>query len=549
MDGFTYSHPTSAPFISMIPGYIEVLISYNLPQPRGTGVADDKQQVLNPAGGQTDCNERVGRRHALENVSPKEIRIDMRGNYIGAFDIVPQEGWYGWTVADNALKRELPLNGIKTVCRAVSHRFGYTEDRFNGVIQTSVVLQPEAQGPDGIPGNYPTSYPTIAAPTSPSGAAVSSASATLVAYVDAGDGQIKARVIDYTGSLSIGNEAVVDASGGRFPTVQSLSATKAVVCYTRSTSIYGCVLDVSGMTVTPGTPAALSGISTDATASEGELDLDRISSTSALLGYRDSSGGVSAVILSGMSGTTITTNTSESLTGAVLCYHVSVVVLSSTVAVAFVEETVSDSLDICNIGISGVALTLGGISAIEGTDNVYGSGTAKLNSNTVILCYNVTNLSALYGRVISDITASGGGFTSNARVIIDNDDAFDAGIYFNKWIRAPSATQVVLAYQGGLSPFKVYAVGLAISGTTFTPSNRIQVGTYEASYDEAATCTLISATRALVVYDDQGTPVGAHARSFTFTGSTDPVPDGNDVEFMSDTYSQNYEFSSTTLED
>jgi hypothetical protein len=542
-DGFTYSHPTRAPYISMIPGYIESTVSYNLPELRGTGVAGDKQQVLNVADGQTDCNERVGRTLALENVTPKEIRIDMRGNYLGAFDIVPAEGWYGWTVADNTLKRELPLNGILTVCRAVSHRFGYEGDRFNGVIQTTgVVLQPEAVGPDGIPGNYPTSYPAI---TTPAPISASSRGPSLIAYVDASDGQIKARIISYSGSLSIGNEVVVDASGGRVPTVVSLSTTKAVVCYTRSTSIYGCVLDVSGTTITPGSPAALSSISTDAGVSDGELDLDRISSTSALLVYRNASSTVNAVVLSGMSGTTITTNTAGNLT-ATASAQVSSVVLSSTVAIAFFIESVSDSLVGCSIGMSGVTVTPGSPAAIEGVDNNFGQDAVKLDSSTAILVYQNNSNAQLQGRVISGITASA--FTSNTEVVID-DSAFDA-ISANKWLRAPSATQAVLAYQGDTPNLgHIYAVGLAISGTTFTPSNPVEVGTFEESYDQHATCALISNTRALVVYDESGLgTVGAHARSFTFTGSTDPVADNNDVEFMSDSYNQEYEFTSTTLE-
>lgn len=165
LDGFTYSHPTSTPFISMIPGYIESTVSYNLPQPRGIGTEQNKQQVLNSAGGQTDCNERVGRLLALANASPREVRINMRGNYLGAFDIVPSIGWYNWGIVDAALKRELNLNGVLFICRSVTQQFLYNENRFTGVIQTTeVVLQPEAQGPDGIPGNYPTTYPDIKTP-------------------------------------------------------------------------------------------------------------------------------------------------------------------------------------------------------------------------------------------------------------------------------------------------------------------------------------------------------------------------------------------------
>lgn len=160
-DGFTYSHPTSTAYISMIPGYVASSVSYNLPMPRGTGTEQDKSQVLNPAGGQTDCNERVGRKLAMANVDPREIRVTMRGCYLGAYDIVPLIGWYNWGILDNVLRRELDLYGVNFICRGVSHQFTYSPS-FTGIIQTTeVILQPEAQGPDGIPGNYPTSYPGI----------------------------------------------------------------------------------------------------------------------------------------------------------------------------------------------------------------------------------------------------------------------------------------------------------------------------------------------------------------------------------------------------
>lgn len=152
LDGFSFSFPTSTPFISMQPGYRESSVSYNMPEMRGAGGASWKSQVLID---QTDANEKVGRAHAKENRNPFEIRHSTPSNYLGAFDIVPSIGWYNWNIADADLKRNTALNGLLLICRHVDHAIDHTA----GTIQTSVVFEPEAQGPSGIQGNYPVSYP------------------------------------------------------------------------------------------------------------------------------------------------------------------------------------------------------------------------------------------------------------------------------------------------------------------------------------------------------------------------------------------------------
>lgn len=152
LDGFAFDGSTATPYISICPGYIDG-ISIPVSEFRGAGTQPIKSQVL---ASQTDSNEKTGRVLAVNNNPYNDFHLSTRGNYLGAFDIVPLIGWYEWGLPDADLKRELELNGANLICRAVEQQV----DTQTGTIKTTVTFEVEAIGPDGIPGNYPTTYPT-----------------------------------------------------------------------------------------------------------------------------------------------------------------------------------------------------------------------------------------------------------------------------------------------------------------------------------------------------------------------------------------------------
>lgn len=155
LNGFAFNGTTSTPFLSIM-GYRESDISYIMPDSRGGNSAQVSNQVL---ADQTDGNVRCGRYHALQNNNPREARYSAPSNYFGAYDIIPK-WFYPWGVPDVALKRETPLFGRRMLCRHVDVTQVFDENQiYTGVLNVSVVLQPEAIGPPGIQGNYPTSYP------------------------------------------------------------------------------------------------------------------------------------------------------------------------------------------------------------------------------------------------------------------------------------------------------------------------------------------------------------------------------------------------------
>lgn len=160
LDGFVWDGTTQTAVISIAAGYRENSISYAMPGFRGTGRQAAQEQVVSD---QTDANEKSGRFLCAANNPIREIRVTFAGNYIGAFDIIPSIGFYEWGLANDTLLRELSLNGSNLICRSVIPQI----DAPAGVMTVDVYFEPEAFGPDGIVGNYPTNYPQAPQPTPP----------------------------------------------------------------------------------------------------------------------------------------------------------------------------------------------------------------------------------------------------------------------------------------------------------------------------------------------------------------------------------------------
>lgn len=150
ISGFLYSTSgDGTPFISIIPGYRPSDTSFSMPERRGSSFKNIPNQLLQS---QTESNERVGRFFAQANLTIKEFRIPFRGNYLTALTTIPSFGWYELNIQDTNLARELEVNSLRMLCRSISASI----DSQTGIFQVTGVFEPEAQGPDGILGNYPT---------------------------------------------------------------------------------------------------------------------------------------------------------------------------------------------------------------------------------------------------------------------------------------------------------------------------------------------------------------------------------------------------------
>lgn len=157
ISGFLYSTSgNGTPFISIIPGYRPADISISMPERRGSSFRNIPGQLLLS---QQDSNERLGRFFAQANLSIKEFRIPFRGNYLTTLTTIPSYGWYKLNIQNSNIARELNVNSLRLLCRSIQANI----DSQSGMLQVTGVFEPEAQGPDGILGNYSTGgvEPTI----------------------------------------------------------------------------------------------------------------------------------------------------------------------------------------------------------------------------------------------------------------------------------------------------------------------------------------------------------------------------------------------------
>lgn len=517
-DGFTYSHPTSTPFISMIPGYQESGTSYNLPEFRGVGTTADKQQVLNPADGQTDCNERVGRRLALENVSPREVRFACRGNYLGAFDIVPSIGWYNWGIANVALKRELDLFGTLMVCRSITHSPIYGENgTFSGLFQTTeVVLQPEAQGPDGIPGNYPTTYPQIKTAT-PNNIFGQSEAPFIMAYYNATSGALEA-VIGTIGSITIGTPVTVEAAGGVYVCVAALSATKAIICYADSGDSNrgkARVASVSGSVITLGSEATF-----DSTTNLISLDVIGLSSSKAIVVYNTATDGKACIL--DVSGTTITPGTSVVFDADAESYE-TVARMTATLALVCYRST-AQTLWACPLSISGSTITPGTPVRFETSSGV-APGVISLDNNTGMCVYGQGG--ELYGVVLSNVSTSV--FPSGPQPINLTSGVFEADVSWrHKILNRVTSTQAIAVYfNQAVSPEEVTAQIINVVNTRELEAlDPVILASFVAfATDPPNPASGVASARLYVAYPD-ATPDGIARTAFN-TGTA--ILDNNDA--------------------
>ena len=209
-----------------------------------------------------------------------------------------------------------------------------------------------------------------------------SATQAMVCYTDAGNSSYGTScILNVSGTtITAGAEAVFTSSTATYKRVDSLTSTKAVVVYRDGTNTYGtaCILDVSGSTITAGTPLVFESAATT------DTSVTRLSDTSAVATYTDggnSSFGTSIILT--ISGSTITAGTPVVFESASTADN-DVVALTATKVVAVYQDTGSSSYG-TSIVIDTEAnlyVTSQYVSAISGTDTIDTTFYTDLNSVT-----------------------------------------------------------------------------------------------------------------------------------------------------------------------
>jgi hypothetical protein len=467
LNGFSFNGTTSTPFISVLPGYRESSVTYILPELRGGGSLSVGNQILSS---QTDSNERIGRVLAQANNNPRELRFTTPSNYIGAFDIIPSIGWYSWGISDADLKRNTELFERLLICRNIA----YTFDHAAGIISTSVVFEPEASGPDGVQGNYPLGYPTPALPT---------------------PGWIPPNICT---TLTLGTPVTFETGSTNYTAIAALSSTDFIVCYSdfgNGSIGTACIIQVSGTTVTAGTPV------TFATGSTLYISVAMLSTTKVIVTYRDNGVGPNygqACILD-ISGTTITPGAAATFSAVSQFGSTGVITLTSIKAL--VTYSTSTQAEGCVLDVSGSTITPNTAVVIDNTGVFVSTAVEMLDSSTAI-CVIGDGGTKLFAKILSSITTTftveGGGIN------IDAVGTFDSRGF--NYVKLVEANKLIVVYQTGNAysapeEYRIKAVVLTISGTTITAGTSVFVSEKTYGYDSTAGVIPITDTCCVCCYD------------------------------------------------
>lgn len=150
VDGFSYDGFVATPLVSIIPGYFDSTTGKSVFffKRRGTKPVVMSGMIL---ASQTDSNQKVGRVLAVENNPIDEIRINFKHNFLPLLTTTRAYGFYTIDISNTQVGRELDLDVINVFCNQILVSYA------GGALQITGIFKPEAIGPDGIRGNYPTS--------------------------------------------------------------------------------------------------------------------------------------------------------------------------------------------------------------------------------------------------------------------------------------------------------------------------------------------------------------------------------------------------------
>ena len=525
LNGFSFNGSVSTPFISILPGYRESNVSYIMPNLRGSGTLSIGNQILSS---QTDSNERIGRVMAQQNNNPRELRFSTPYSGLGAFDIINSIGWYEWGVGDADLKRNTELFQRLLICRSITHTF----DHSAGTVQTELAFEPEAFGPDGVQGNYPTGYPAVK-PPEPDWTPPDTVTAvhSILIYSDTVDSKGYARLVT-NNPLALSSQVEIASVAESFLAGMSavLSTTKVLVLWLGASGFACKVLTISG--------GAISNVGTLQTLgitgpSSPYFAVRALTDAKAVVVYQDESGGLpydAAAVILDISGDTVTAGSVATLDATEQPRQVDIARLSSTKVLATWQDQGGG-------GARAIVLDISGSTITPGTNTQYASGAvgnsaAAISSDVVVTFYGtsaqVPTSEALYN--ISGTTFSQG-----------SPNTLDAGGQVGSLIGYPghrfttqvTDTRLVAAWVDDLTLIQTlcgidYDGGGAVSGGT-----PLGVDTLLVSTNQFPQISTVSDTKVVVAYEQDDPNSRGRILTATLNSDLSMTNDGNDMEISS----------------
>ena len=322
-----------------------------------------------------------------------------------------------------------------------------------------------------------------------------------------GQVEVVSEVVDPT--IVVGSPVVYESADARTSSIVMLTATKAIVVYQDyANSSYGtaCILNISGTTITAGTPAVF------ASSSITSFDSLALSATKALVTFRNNGNSLrgTGCVLS-VSGSSITAGTHHIYDNA-RCDENQLAKLTDTKAMVVFSaygrtEGYADILD-----ISGTTITSGSTGSSLAFENsrILNIQVVALTSTKALVTYK--DLGNNYATACV-LDVSGSTITAGTPSALQTSDiSYPA-------LAALTATKAIMIYSDQANTNRASSRILDVSGTTITPATPLVYDSAEDTAQQASIATL-TATKAVGVYKDRLNSQYGTAVTFNVSGST-----------------------------
>ncbi|GEM_PF-3934034 len=279
-----------------------------------------------------------------------------------------------------------------------------------------------------------------------------------------------------TSTISWGTPVALNAVGSNFIDVAALDSTHFVVTYydTASTFTSAVVSSVSGTTITPGTPVALTAqASLSMSTAVAALD-----STRFVTFYRNSSPGNGFAVASSVSGTTITAGTPVNVGGNAQSF--SITALDSTRFVAMFYDVTPGVAAVRAGSVSGTTITLG--AAISNfTSLITPVSIATLDSNRFIAVAGSNGSPNIYANV---------GTVSGTTITLGSNATLSTNVAGYIGVSVPDPSHFVVAYQNNSSGGYANVIyDNSVVGTTVTAGTNVVANAFSSPYVSIAQVT------------------------------------------------------------
>ena len=310
------------------------------------------------------------------------------------------------------------------------------------------------------------------------------------------DGTIE--VVAISAGLAHGATSVFETGIATSTSVTMLTSTKAFVVYSDAGNgdyATSCVLEISGSTITSGTPFVFDG-------SSDNTDVVMLTSTKVLASWRSgllSSQGLATVLL--INGTTISKG-SDVIFESGYYDNASLARLSSTQAIACYRDGGNSGYGTsCIINVSGSTTVTVGTPAVFENASTNQVNVASISSTKVIVCYRDTgNGNYLTARILS---IAGSSISVGTEVVFANSASTIPTVSML------SSTKAIVVFSDAGNSYYGTSRILEISGTTISITGNATV--YDSSQSRDNVVAALSATEAVVTYRD-GNNKGSYSK-------------------------------------